>query len=147
MRRCCSCGEDKPDDDFPWKNRAKGIRHPYCKTCKSAYNRKWYSGHSDAHKENTTRNNERYAAERRAVVLAAKSVPCTDCGQVYPLHVLEFDHCRGRKVAPVSSMISGHRFTLQQLLEEIAKCDVVCANCHKERTFSRLGLTDKALAS
>lgn len=39
------------------------------------------------------------------------------------------------------------RYNIERLREEIAKCEVVCACCHRIRTFARLGLTDKMLAS
>jgi hypothetical protein len=97
--------------------------------------------------ENVARNSAEAVAKRRAIVLSAKSVPCTDCGDDYPPYVLEFDHCRGQKIRAIGSMISSHRDSIEALLAEIAKCDVVCANCHRARTYNRLGLTDKALAS
>jgi hypothetical protein len=36
---------------------------------------------------------------------------------------------------------------MDKLRKEIAKCEVVCACCHRIRTFTLLGLTDKMLAS
>jgi len=59
--------------------------------------------------------------------------PCLDCGHIYPYYVLEFDHVRGKKDRNVSDCS-----TVTQAKREIAKCDLVCANCHRERTFSRL---------
>jgi hypothetical protein len=54
--------------------------------------------------------------------------PCVDCGESDPL-VLEFDHVRG-KTHNVSSMKG---YTKKRVLEEIRKCEVRCANCHKRR--------------
>jgi hypothetical protein len=47
---------------------------------------------------------------------------------------MQFDHVKGVKVTNISrsSMILGQ---LDRLLAEIEKCEVVCANCHAERTF------------
>lgn len=59
----------------------------------------------------------------------------------------DFDHVRGKKRKNVGAMVNGHNFSVEKIIEEIAKCDVVCSNCHRERTFSRLRLKDKALAS
>jgi hypothetical protein len=61
--------------------------------------------------------------------------PCVDCGETDPI-VLEFDHLRD-KVANISSMINVRR-PWQAIVEEIAKCDVVCANCHRRRTAMRI---------
>lgn len=70
---------------------------------------------------------------RRQVIIKAKDKPCMDCGVKYPSYVTQFDHRDpSTKVSAVSSMIS---CTMNKLLLEIAKCDVVCANCHAERTW------------
>lgn len=44
---------------------------------------------------------------------------------------MDFDHLGDKKFA-VGSSIS---YTLDAVREEIAKCEVVCANCHRERTY------------
>ena len=59
-----------------------------------------------------------------------------DCGQRYPYYVMDLDHVRGKKVMHVGSMAS-RRFSLEKLRQEIAKCDPVCANCHRVRTWNR----------
>ena len=56
---------------------------------------------------------------------------CVDCGEPDPI-VLQFDHVRGKKIKKVSTMIKTYAW--QAVLEEIEKCDVVCANCHSKRT-------------
>jgi len=60
--------------------------------------------------------------------------PCTDCGVKYPPYIMQFDHLPGSdkkfsisNVENISSVVV--------LLEEIDKCELVCANCHAERTF------------
>ena len=70
----------------------------------------------------------------QTLVRAAKAVPCADCGVQYPYYVMDFDHVRGEKLFEISA---GHRH-IALLLDEIAKCDVVCANCHRARTFRNL---------
>lgn len=58
--------------------------------------------------------------------------PCVDCGESDPV-VLEFDHVRGVKDTNVANLISGAG-RMQRLMDEIAKCDVRCANCHRRKT-------------
>lgn len=52
------------------------------------------------------------------------------------IYVMDFDHCVGEeKKAHVSRLVG--MMNLQNLLDEIEKCDVVCANCHRIRTYER----------
>jgi hypothetical protein len=64
-----------------------------------------------------------------------ESNPCTDCDRLYPYYVMDFDHARGEKFRGVSRM---QGYSWERVLAEIAKCDLVCANCHRIRTQSRI---------
>lgn len=63
--------------------------------------------------------------------------PCIDC-RVPDFEVLEFDHIRGTKVASISAMVHAGR-PWSEVQDEIHKCEVRCANCHKKR-HAREGL-------
>ena len=79
-------------------------------------------------------------AENRKSFISSykKLLGCTDCG--YNLHseVLEFDHLNN-KYRNVASLFYS---SWKTIFAEIDKCDIVCANCHRLRTFKRL-LEDK----
>lgn len=77
----------------------------------------------------------KYAA-RMEYIDEVKNQPCEDCGGSFPPCAMDFDHVRGEK----RFQIGGNTFkNWDQLLGEIAKCDVVCANCHRIRTWGRKG--------
>ncbi len=59
--------------------------------------------------------------------------PCVDCGETDPV-VLEFDHCRGQKRGEISTML-WRRCKWSFIEEEISRCEVRCANCHRRKTF------------
>lgn len=62
--------------------------------------------------------------------------PCMDCGGRFPPCAMDFDHRDPTtKRAAVTRLIG--RTGTARLLEEVAKCDIVCANCHRRRTFDR----------
>lgn len=71
------------------------------------------------------------------IIVEAKNVPCMDCGQSYPSYVMDFDHrdpsTKKFDIAKVYKISSE-----QKLRDEIAKCDVVCSNCHRIRTHGDL---------
>lgn len=59
-----------------------------------------------------------------------------DCGIKYPHYVMEFDHRNpDTKVMCISAMVT--HTSLDRVKAEIAKCDIVCANCHRARTWIR----------
>ena len=60
---------------------------------------------------------------------------CADCKENYPYWILEFDHL-GNKEFNISRYKT-HTASLNKVKEEIQKCEVVCSNCHKNRTFNR----------
>jgi hypothetical protein len=98
--------------------------------------RRHYLANRDRYREQAAARRAEVKAEATAVARAAKDVPCADCGNRYPYYVMDFDHVRGAKSANVSVLIQ-RGCSLVALREEIAKCDVVCANCHRERSWSR----------
>jgi hypothetical protein len=72
---------------------------------------------------------------RRVFARQMKSRPCADCGIQYPYYVMDFDHRREEiKKCAVSQT---ERLSIEAIKKEIAKCDVVCSNCHRERTYQR----------
>lgn len=73
----------------------------------------------------------------REISTKAKDKPCADCGGSFPYWVMDFDHLSNKRFT-ISKVVRKASITLALLLEEIAKCEVVCANCHRTRTQNRL---------
>ena len=65
-----------------------------------------------------------------------RDTPCADCGGRFPPCAMDFDHRDpDTKRWAVTRMIG--RAGTSRILDEVAKCDIVCANCHRLRTFVR----------
>ena len=64
-----------------------------------------------------------------------KDKPCMDCGVKYPPYVMDFDHKKDKLFNISGKVLGGMSF--KKLLLEIEKCDLVCANCHRIRTYNR----------
>lgn len=77
-----------------------------------------------------------FRLRNRDTMRMAKGDPCADCGISYPYYVMQFDHIGDDKAFNIG--IVGPRASRERLLAEIAKCVVVCANCHAERSHQRL---------
>jgi len=81
------------------------------------------------------RDNERRYAITRGFLRWVKDQPCYDCGGSFPPWVMDLDHVRGtKKVHNVGNIICTASYA--RIVEEVLKCDVVCANCHRERTHN-----------
>ena len=74
-------------------------------------------------------------AYKQKLVEIKEASGCTDCGENNPI-VLDFDHIKDKKYN-VSRMIHDG-FSWRAIKKEIDKCEVVCANCHRIRTYNRL---------
>lgn len=89
-------------------------------------------------KENPERSKasaRRSILKKRTILTQAKSRPCMDCKIQYPSWVMEFDHrIPSQKINKVSRV---EGFSINRLITEINKCDIVCANCHAERTHKQ----------
>jgi hypothetical protein len=134
-KKCSKCGIVKPVEEFNFRYRDKGVRHSYCRECGKALTRSHYK----RKKHSYLKRNLRAYAERRQIVLEAKSRPCADCGVQYPYYVMDFDHRDGG--SKEFALNSIQRVTKRAVLREMTKCDVVCSNCHRERTHRRMVLS------
>ena len=131
QRACSRCRLVKAVSEFNFKQRALGIRHPYCRECGKELTRSHYKLNKRAYLD----RNARTYARHRELIRQAKSRPCADCGVQYPYYVMDFDHRVGE--AKTFELNSVARKTVREITREIEKCDVVCSNCHRERTHRR----------
>ena len=69
-----------------------------------------------------------------------KTQPCLDCGVSYPYYVMDLDHRPDTVKLANPSSLANNGWARERIIEELEKCDVVCSNCHRERTQSRLPL-------
>ena len=58
---------------------------------------------------------------------------CADCKKTYHPAALDFDHVKGNKVGNISQMTSDG-YSLESIKQEIEKCEIRCANCHRIKT-------------
>lgn len=130
---CTQCWIEKDPDDF--HRRGKG-RQRWCKDCRRVYDSAYHARTRPVRLEQ-----KREAKQSRMTWLFnVKSNPCADCGQRFHPSAMGFDHLPGSdKVADVSTLVVTGCMDMAKA--EIAKCDLVCANCHAVRTYlRRLGI-------
>lgn len=100
---------------------------------KRASTKRWYS----LHRVRLVAREKARRHDRLAWLRSLKDGPCVDCGGRFDPVAMDFDHREaGSKSFALSQVSRGYSF--KRMLEEIAKCDLVCANCHRVRTRDRL---------
>ena len=133
MKRCLRCGETKPYSEFHKRNRGDGYQ-VWCKLCRRAYDRDYNLRNQGRWRE----LKQIHKSDRRRWLRELKTdKPCTDCGKVFPPEAMEWDHLPGtEKLGELGTTLSQRSRKL--ILQEIAKCELVCANCHAIRTRARI---------
>lgn len=108
-KNCSRCNCIKPLSDFYF--REKGKRTSWCKRC-------------------LDKNSVIVQRRRKEEIVAFKGGKCERCGYDKCIDALEFHH---RNPAEKDSSIRlSKRVKLETILKEIDKCDLLCANCHRE---------------
>lgn len=132
---CSDCGLEKPILEFSYKNKSKFTFQSKCKLCHSKYLKQHYKKNKEYYKVRAL-NRKRYNKKINLEYIRKlkESTPCTDCGIHYPYYIMDFDHISGNKKNIVSAMTQE---SFELVLAEINKCEIVCANCHRKRTFER----------
>lgn len=140
MKVCTKCHTAKPEIEFSELHPAmmNGKLRPDCKACVRNRSRSQYAADPQGHKKRMAALFARTVPRARQFIMDyLASHPCIDCNETDPI-VLEFDHVRGEKLDEISRLVcAGAR--LWRIKNEIEKCEVRCANCHRRRTAKNAG--------
>lgn len=128
---CNRCKLEKEVDLFNKRSRSNDGYNSYCKECNKLYLKQHYKDNKQYY-VNKAQDYKRSVANK---IKSIKNVPCADCDIKYPHYIMDFDHKFDK-----SFNISGAEiyYSFSKILEEIKKCEIVCSNCHRERTHKRL---------
>ena len=134
-KTCCQCKEALPVEYFGKHAGHRDGLASKCKPCQARYQAAWHSAHAVERKISQAENKALYKAKSREYVARYKEQHgCSDCHRKYPAVALDFDHLRDKK-SRVAYLVG--RASLDKIIQEMAKCEVVCANCHRIRTHER----------
>lgn len=137
MKRCSRCKSTKAASFFGKnKSRPDGLQK-VCTECQREYTRNHYEQNKPVYKAKASKLNDERRVQHRALIDKLRSAPCMDCKQTFPPCAMDFDHVRGEKTNNIST-IASTAFSTKRLLDELKKCEVVCACCHRIRTHNRL---------
>ena len=131
LRLCARCLEWKPISKF---HRSRTGQLSYCRECRNAYDREYYRRRGRSAR--LQRKRVWLYAARAWMATLKEGIACADCGRSFPSYVMHWDHLPGLgKVESISTMV-GTR-SREAVIEELKKCELICANCHILRTVRR----------
>lgn len=132
MKKCSRCSETKNREDFNRSSRNKDGLHGYCRKCSKSH----YATNKERHSARIKVRRNEQAKRLREIMFSALADGCIDCRELN-IVVLEFDHIDpSRKTENVSTMYR-KGVSEKKIIDEISKCAVRCANCHRIRTDSQ----------
>jgi 5-methylcytosine-specific restriction endonuclease McrA len=136
-KRCYECKRTLPTSEFRSDRARKDGLQNRCAECVSAYNAAYYERTKERHREARAACRDRAIATARAKLWELLSqAACLDCGETDPV-VLEFDHQHSKRAGVGLLINRGHSWDTVE--KEIAKCEIVCSNCHRRRTSKQFG--------
>lgn len=110
---CTKCKRELPIDQFYWRDKKAERRRSECKDCHNGYVKL------------------KYAEKQQAIEEIKSNLQCAKCGDKRG-YVLDFHHCNPEeKDENISRLISSNASN-EHINQEIEKCVVLCANCHRE---------------
>lgn len=138
MKKVCTyCGlERDAENDFRWEYKNRGIRMKRCKYCQSELSKQHYQSNKQAYQDRSRIRKDQILIDTKTRLYTYLSThPCIDCGET-DMRLLEFDHVTGQKSGEISDLLR-QGFSWTTIENEIAKCEVRCANCHRKQTSER----------
>lgn len=135
MKVCSTCKLPK-ENFYPNANRSDGLQ-TYCVDCAKERSKRRYKEFSlEKKSEIKKRAEEKRIRNKQFLWDYLKEHPCIDCGKDDPI-VLDCDHLRDKKQS--LSVMVNNASSIEIIKEELSKCEVRCANCHRRKTAKDFG--------
>lgn len=136
-KKCTICKNEKDLSEFnKHKGRKDGLS-TICRLCSNKRSKQYYNENKERHKKVIRLRSKKQSIENRKKIFEYYlKNSCVDCGENDPV-VLEFDHLKDKKYT-ISNLISGG-YSWKTIENEINKCEVRCANCHRRKTAIQQG--------
>jgi len=134
MKSCSKCKIVKNINEFNFKSKKNEVRQAQCKKCTRLLIKNHYNKNKDYYLLKARSRNKILRDDVNSFLIEHLSKnACVDCGES-DIIVLEFDYTGIKPKFKSVSQLVRSRVHLDVIKEEIKKCEVRCANCHKRKT-------------
>jgi len=128
MKVCNKCKIEKEEIDFAFRNKEKGILQGICRICKRIIDNNDY--HREGRKISIRKAVKKLRLKTKDFIDDfKKNRQCTKCGDKR-FYVLDFHHISNKEFE--IAMAHSRGISKERLLKELDKCELLCANCHRE---------------
>ena len=132
FKTCSTCKRNMSITAFNRNTKNSDGYRSNCRSCARASKAEWHLRNKDLSRSRRKQRRDKV----RDFIIERKQAPCLDCGGKFHHSVMDFDHVRGEKVTNIAELrIASASF--EKIEIEIDKCDLVCAVCHRIRTWNR----------
>lgn len=156
--QCAKCGLLQPLTNFQFINYPnRKQRHTICRTCRKKQwvkiaRKKWKENNrekykqrrraTNTHKQIKISTNERLTRKRKRTIAWYKeyksTLCCKLCQESHPA-CLDFHHRNPEEKTKDVARLVRDRYSINTIKIEIAKCDVLCQNCHRHLEAEKRG--------
>jgi hypothetical protein len=138
-KTCTVCGRVLPVTEFNWKSKARGLRHPKCRSCQNAYNRADYSAKAPIRAGQIRGREQRVVAEAAEWLTARYAdLTCAHCGSREHLVAIGVREAEGRPL----SRLAQEGYSLARIKaafeQAVAEGRIVCLACSGSLASTRL---------
>lgn len=143
MRWCTKCKLEKHETDFFMKDKSTGRLHSQCKACYKAHRKQYQHEHYEKYRSDylsraNSRREKLRIDFRRNMLVYLKGKTCADCKET-DIRTFEFAHIdASTKTFNISQAVRLGK-SWDEVVLEIKKCRILCANCHKKETAEQFG--------
>ena len=127
---CSKCSTEKEVKEFNSSKRQKDGYHVWCKVCVKIHDQ---DRHRLLSPTRVVQNRERRASTREFI--SSLKMKCTQCPEEH-ISCLEFHHLGDDKKDFNISDAVRRGYSQKRILEEVKKCVILCANCHRKFHFN-----------
>lgn len=135
---CSKCKKELNIELFNFRNKKLNKRHTVCSVCQRQYKKDSYHKNYDNNKLKFQERRTKFKTERQKFLDSFKK-KCYLCDETFN-RCLEFHHLnKDEKQFNISTM---KELSLNLIIDELKKCIVLCANCHRKVHYKQITLSN-----
>lgn len=145
IKKCSKCKKNKQSSSYNKNKLKKDGLQTTCKKCSQITSKQYYADHTDEHRIKTlARTRKRRKELKRRINEVKQRLGCSICNESNPC-CLDFHHLHPNQKKFAIGAAPNLVERWEKIVEEIAKCVCICANCHRKTHAGEILLSEDLL--